>query len=113
MAQTKKAAAKKQSTKGKAKATAQAIPDFYFEVDSDKGAHVELSLYDRGEDKKDSVKLLIDETFVIYCQAVVMDDYAFLSYPSFKAGEKFVNQAFSIDSELNDKLNDAITDYYF
>ena len=114
MAQTKKNT-KKANTKSKAKAKGsdEVIPDFYIEATSENGATVELSLYDRGEDKKDSVKLLIDNTFVIYCQAVLMEDYAFLSYPNFKAGDKYINQAFCIDKELNEKLNDALTGYYF
>ena len=113
MAQTKKTTAGKTATKKKAaKKSAEIIPDFFFETEHN-GAKVELSLYDK-EDKNDRIKLTIAESFVIYCTAVVMDDYAFISYPSFKTKSgDFVNQAFCFVKELIEELNDALTGYYF
>jgi len=105
-----KATTKGKATKGK---KAEILPDFYQEFPiGDGGVTVDLSLYDR-EGKDDSLKLVIADTFVIYARAIVMDDYAFISYPSFKSGERFINQAFCIDKAINEAMNDALTDYYF
>lgn len=105
-----KAATKGKATKGK---KAEILPDFYQEFPiCEGGVTVDLSLYDR-EGKDDSLKLVIADTFVIYARAIVMDDYAFISYPSFKSGERFINQAFCIDKAINEAMNDALTDYYF
>lgn len=119
MAQTKKtnskAKANTKAKKTKASEKPEVLPDFWREYPlGENGETVELSLYDRGADKDDRVKLLIGGTFIIYCTAKVMDDYAFLSYPSFKTKDgNYINQAFSIDKELNEKINDDLTDYYF
>lgn len=116
MAQTKKTTAGKTAKNAKAKSSKgkkpEILPDFYKEFETESGASVELSLYDK-EDKADGIKLVIGGAFIIYGRAIVCDDYAFVSYPSFKSGDKFVNQAFCIEKELNEQINDALTDYYF
>ena len=116
MAQTKKSA-KSAKTNAKTKKNAkqkdvEIIPDFYKEFEIENGGKVELSLYDR-EDGYDSVKLVIDEAFIIYCRAIVTEEFSFLSYPSFKAGERFINQAYCFDKSLIEQINDALTAYYF
>lgn len=120
MAQTRKSSAQsKKTNKGNTKAKggrqngAEIVPDFWREYPlGETDATVELSLYDR-ENKDDRVKLVIAGTFIIYCTAKVMEDYAFLSYPSFKAGDKFINHAFCIDKSINKMINDDLTGYYF
>lgn len=119
MAQTKKTTAgktAKSSTKGKGSKTAkkavEVVPDFYKELETSDGVKVELNLYEK-EDKADSVKLVIGGAFIIYCRAVLTDNYAFLSYPSFKSGDKFINQAFCFDKELIEEINDALNEWYF
>ena len=117
MAQNKIKTAGKTAKKGSAKAKSaqtkyEVIPEFFKEFETGNGVNVELSLYER-EGKADTIKLVIGDAFIIYGRAIVVEDYAFLSYPSFKSGDKFINQAFCIDKELNELINDALTDYYF
>ena len=111
MAQTKK--------NSKTKKDYENVADFLATFSTKSGAIVQLSLYDNGSENRDGVKLLIADTFVIYGTAVIVnkkkDRYAFLSYPSYysKKKEEYVNMAFSIDSDLNAEINDALTKYYF
>lgn len=115
MAQNKKTNTKK----GKGK-DYEVVPDFAADFITENGTTVELALYDNGDDKKDKVKLVIGEAFIIYCSVVVVNKskkerYAFLSYPSFysKKSEKYFNQAYCYDKSLIEEINEELTDYYF
>lgn len=125
MAQTKKAKANtkangaKANTKAKgAKAAAkkaEVISDLHADFETANGSTIELDLYDSGSvDKSDHVKITAAGAIVIYCKAVVMDDYAFLSWPSFKSKDgDYINTAFCFDKDINEAIGDALTDYYF
>jgi hypothetical protein len=112
---------KKTNTNGKGKGKDyEVVPDFLADFMTESGATVELALYDNGKNKQDRIKLVIGEAFIIYCSAVVVNKskrerYAFLSYPSFydKKREKYYNQAFCFEKSLIEKINEALTDYYF
>lgn len=114
MATTKKASKKTSSKKATKKETIEVIPELYEEFPlGETGAEVlSMSLYER-EGKPDNLKFVVADTIVVYAKAIVMDDYAFVSWPNFKAGDKFINQAFCIDKEILEKINDTLTAYYF
>ena len=60
------------------------------------------------KDKKINAKIT-SACFVIYAKVFYNDDYAFLSYPSFKTKDgEFINQAFCFDKGENAKINDFI-----
>lgn len=73
-----------------------------------KGDNYTIDFYVK--DKKISAKIT-SGFFVIYAKVFYNDDYAFLSFPSFKTKNgEFVNQAFCFDSDENKKINEFIED---
>ena len=105
MANTKKTTKTKRSSK---KSSPEIVPDFYKDFENG----VELSLYDKGD--KVTGKIVINEMFVIYVKVVILDDTAFISYPSFKGkDDKYINQAYCFDKDFIAEMNAAVEEYVF
>lgn len=72
-----------------------------------KGDGYTIDFYIR-DGKKISAKITTG-VFVIYAKVFYNEDYAFLSYPSFKTKDgDFVNQAFCYDKGENEKITNFI-----
>lgn len=113
MATTKKTASKR----SKKEETKRVEPDFTIVLDDD--GHFVLDLYDHGN--YISGKITACDILIVYVRVIVVEDdkYAFVSFPSrYKEGKKgrkgeYINQAFFIDSDIIESMNEAVSDYVF
>lgn len=106
MARTTKAQTSAKRTRKSKGVEADAVFSF-------KNGEVIVSLYER-ENEKINAKITLLDSFVIYGKVVILDDSAFISYPSFKAKSgDYVSQAYCFDKELNEEINAQVTGYVF
>lgn len=114
MATTKKNTRAKKSAKEQTK---RVEPDLSLVLDEN--GNFVLDLYDHGEYA--SGKITACDVLVVYVKVVTVPDeeYAFISFPSYykegKRGRKgeYINQAFFIDKDIIQSMNEAVTNYCF
>lgn len=71
----------------------------------------------KGEKKSETkytVKITLCNAFVIFCRIIVMDDYAFIAYPSYKNKKgDYKNLAYCFDKDICEQINEEVNAFIF
>lgn len=68
----------------------------------------------KNDDVRYTAKITLANVFVIFCRVVVMDDYAFLAYPSYKNKKgEYKNLAYCFDKDISEQINEEVNAFIF
>lgn len=81
----------------------------YMERDFSAGS---IRIYDGGKKHNDYGSISLECGFVIYITIVETKKGRFISYPSYKNKDEYINQAYCFDKDVIEELNDILEEMY-